>query len=209
MKQTYRKENSPHRVGVPKDKEGKLMRKQNLTMVTMFGALLAVLPASAATIATNTVVDGWFGFEFVGQSFTTPAGGPWNHITFNFFGSGTAVAEGTLYIFTSAFTGGPADLSRSTPLAMSTGVSNGAYMFDPAFTLPPNTTYYAYSDWPWPTVSFSSHGGGMFIAGDQVPSFQAYPGASADFLVSGEVVADLFVRALGDISTQLALGGID
>src|SRR5262249_10819413 len=72
--------------GVPKDKEGKLMRKQNLTMVTMFGALLAVLPASAATIATDVVNGSMGGINFPGQSFTTPAGGPWNHITFNFIG---------------------------------------------------------------------------------------------------------------------------
>src|SRR5262245_59696837 len=142
MKQTYRKENSPHRVGVPKDKEGKLMRKQNLTMVTMFGVLLAVLPASAATIATHT--DGNDVFKYIpGQSFTTPAGGPWNHITFNFFTpTGTATAGGTLYIFTSPYTGTPEDLSSSTTyLAKSTGVSNGAYMFDPTtVTLQPNTT---------------------------------------------------------------------
>src|SRR5262245_28084407 len=61
--------------GVPKDKEGKLMRKQNLTMGTMFGALRAVLPASAATIATHTGGNDTKELTFVGQSFTPPAGG--------------------------------------------------------------------------------------------------------------------------------------
>src|SRR5215813_15598384 len=127
------------------------MRKQNLTMMTMYGALLAVLPASdAVTIATHAGAGPVLNVNvFPGQSFTTPAGGPWNHITFNFFSDNsdtTAVAAGTLYIFKSAFTGTPADLNSSTPLAKSPGVSNGAYMFDPAFTLQPNMTYYAYSD---------------------------------------------------------------
>src|SRR5262245_19697559 len=84
--------------GVPKDKEGKLMRKQNLTMMTMFGALLAVLPAGAVTIATHTGGSTEHEFLIVGQSFTTPAGGPWNHITFNFFSDNagtTATAVGT------------------------------------------------------------------------------------------------------------------
>src|SRR5262249_13867971 len=93
------------------------MRKQNLTMVTMFGALLAVLPASAATIATDTIEQGYIKGIGVcyGQSFTTPASGPWNHITFSFFSPGmTATAFGTLYIFNSAYTGTPADLSLST-----------------------------------------------------------------------------------------------
>src|SRR5262245_1264213 len=176
--------------GVPKQ-EGKLMRKQNLTMMTMFGALLAVLPARAVTIATHTggistVNDGSF---FVGQSFTTPAGGPWNHITFNFFSDNagmTATADGTLYIFNSAYTGTPADLSLSRPLAKSTGVSNGAYIFDPAFTLEPNMTYYAYSDtnmlgFPGVQIAADSSGSGLVLAFFESDFVESLGGDSADF----------------------------
>src|SRR5262249_2120377 len=191
-----------------KDKEGKLMRKRNLTMVTMFGVLLAVLPASAATIATHT--DGNARFRgFPGQSFTTPAGGPWNHITFNFLANDrTAQAAGTLYIFTSAFNGSPNDLSTSTPLAKSTGVTNGVYMFDPAtVTLQPNITYYTYSDTFSASIQEDLSGSGGFGVTFQDEFFQG-ESDSLDFSVSGEV-ADLFVRTLGDISAALTSGGID
>jgi len=147
----------------------------------------------------------------VGQSFTTPAGGPWNHITFNFFSDNsdtTAVAAGTLYIFKSAFTGTPADLSLSTFLAKSTGVSNGAYMFDAAFTLQPNMTYYAYSDSTIATLALDSSGSGVYLTPPKPGYSFLADSYSADFLVSGEV-ADLFLRTLGDISAALASGGID
>ena len=97
------------------------------------------------TTSVNTVGD------VPGQSVTTPDGGPWNNITFNFYGDiGATVpaAEGNLFILTQEYLGSPSDLSSATPgfLAESTGISGGVYLFDPAVTLQGSTQYFFYAD---------------------------------------------------------------
>ena len=88
----------------------------------MFGALLGgTLMANAATITSSTAVS-QLGQLIPGQSVTTPAGGPWNNITFNFFSdfAGTPAAAGTLFLLSqedSIFNAGataPQNLSSST-----------------------------------------------------------------------------------------------
>ena len=106
-----------------------------------FAALAAALPARATTLADYTAGTTDSGGDF-GLAFTTPSGGPWDEITFNFFAvdGTTLVAAGTAYLFTSAYTGSPTGLSSASYLAASTGVSSNVYDFSATFTLQPGTT---------------------------------------------------------------------
>jgi uncharacterized protein (TIGR03437 family) len=110
--------------------------------------------------------------SFVGQSFTTPGGGPWTSITFTFFSDQgqTPGAAGTAYLFSQPYSGTPGDLTgllggphssavsarradqaHVAPagfLGASAGISGGAYVFGPSVTLQSNTAYYLYVDAP-------------------------------------------------------------
>jgi hypothetical protein len=99
--------------------------------------------AQAETIAQSTGGATPSSEAFFGQGLTTPSGGTWNNVKFNFFSDtgSTPTAAGTLYIFTSQYNGAPAGLSVSGFLAKSTGISSGMYVFDPSLTLLPNTQY--------------------------------------------------------------------
>lgn len=118
-------------------------------MLTKLASILLAtsLLASAATIASNTSTNATTsGFNFAaGQSVTTPAGGPWNNITFNLVdSSGGAFGIGFLYLLTQSYAGTPADLSSSTPgfVAISNAHSAGMWLFDPSVTLQGSTTYH-------------------------------------------------------------------
>jgi hypothetical protein len=114
-------------------------------------ALLCAAPASAQTIVQNVGGDGSNDSDqWRGQSFTTPAGGPWNNIRFNQFAADnpavTPFAVGTGYLLSQEYLGTPAGLSNAVPgfLAQSTGIVGGAWMFPSALTLQPNTEYWFY-----------------------------------------------------------------
>jgi hypothetical protein len=151
-----------------------------------FAALAAALPARATTLAQYTAGtssdSGWFGLAF-----TTPSGGPWDEITFNFFATNgtTPVAAGTAYILSSAYTGDPGALSSASYLAASTGVSGNVYDFAAGFTLQPGTTYYIYEDTSI-TIGLNFSGGGSYYGG----AGSAFPfdleGGNPDFQVSGD-----------------------
>jgi hypothetical protein len=86
-----------------------------------------------------------------GQSATTTTGGPFDHITFNFYSdvAGTMpTARGDLFILTQEYLGTSSGLSSSTPgfLAESTGISGGVYQFDSSVTLMGGTQYFFYAD---------------------------------------------------------------
>jgi hypothetical protein len=120
-----------------------------------FAATLSVSIASAQTIvqvtsgtATST--------QFFGESFTTPSGGPWNNITFNFYATpavgvtpaSTPTAVGNAFLLTQQYLGTPAALSASTPgfVAESTSIAGGMYIFAAGVTLSPNTQYWIYEN---------------------------------------------------------------
>ena len=111
---------------------------------------------SATTGATGSLLDGgWFG-----ESFTTPGGGAWNNITFNFYSdldATTPYALGTLYLFDQVFTGVPSTLSSSDVgfIANATSVVNNVWIFDPSIVLQPNTQYAVYSDTPFSAGSIT------------------------------------------------------
>src|SRR5665213_2138965 len=94
--------------------------------------------------------------EDLGESFTTPGGGPWNDIAFNFFSdvpAATPLAGGDAFLFTQEYLGTPAAMSSATPgfLAASTSVAGGKYIFDPSVLLNPGTEYWLYVDTPLQT----------------------------------------------------------
>ena len=124
--------------------------KMRVVCAVMFGALLGgTLMANAATITSSTAVS-QLGQLIPGQSVTTPAGGPWNNITFNFFSdfAGTPAAAGTLFLLSqedSIFNAGataPQNLSSSTAgyIAQSQSISGGVYVFAPSLVLQPSTS---------------------------------------------------------------------
>ncbi len=109
----------------------------------------AAAPAHAALIVENTAgtqVSALFGLW--GQSFTTPTGGTWNSIKFNFFnGSNAPVAAGGLYALSQSYAGAPNALSSSTPgfLGFTNVISGGQWQFS-GLTLNANTQYFFYMD---------------------------------------------------------------
>ena len=102
--------------------------------------------ASADTIASNgSGGNGTSGNAF-GQSVTTPGGGPWSDIIFNFYtSSSNPYANGSLYLLDHQYLGTPANLSSQTNLGVGTA-SGGTWTFDPSVTLQPGSTYWFYMD---------------------------------------------------------------
>jgi hypothetical protein len=162
-------------------------------------ALVAVLGSShafAGVIVQNvsgpgTDVDN----AFLGQSFTTPSGGPWDDITFNFFSNfpaTTPTAAGTAFLLSQQYLGTPSNLSSSTPgfLGESTGITGGMYVFPTTLELQPGIQYFVFENGALP-----AHTGGNTIPGGQeyfTPFASldfAAQGTSANFSVSGTVAA--------------------
>ena len=126
------------------------------------GPMLCVTTAHAGTIvANNSCLCGYFtpGVQSIGQSLTTPVGGPWNAIAFNFYDTvinsnggavalGPALAYGDLYLLSQSYTGLPSGLSSSTPgfIADTSTISSGEWIFGSAVTLQGSTQYYFYTD---------------------------------------------------------------
>ncbi|HLH16860.1 MAG TPA: Ig-like domain repeat protein [Bryobacteraceae bacterium] len=153
-----------------------------------------------------------------------PNATPWTGITFNFFSDQglTPVASGKAYLFSMPYTGTPGGLAALTNpagtsasamanaklrakkgaardaaagfVAVSTGISGGAYVFPPAVTLQPGATYYLYVDtaaggFPGGIATGGSIAGGVgFAAGGAAAAFAPMAG-SANFRVNGVAVA--------------------
>jgi len=134
---------------------------------------------------------------FYGQSFTTPAGGPWNNVTFNFLTpTATPYAIGAAYIFTSAYSGTPSGLSSSSFLAESTSISAGQWVFDPTFVMQPNTQYFVYEDGTIPagSIRIDNHqfGTGQLYSAlppTIAPTFAGLSTAAVNFQLSGATLA--------------------
>src|SRR5262245_5631463 len=126
-----------------------MRRRICLSAITVF--LLTATAALADTIVQNAGGISGNNVGFYGQSLITPAGAPWNNITFNFLAAGNAPqAAGALYLLSTEYLGTPAGLSSSTAgfIAQSlfVGEGTGAWMFAPGVTLLPSTTYFLYSN---------------------------------------------------------------
>lgn len=122
----------------------------------VLGAVVTSYSTPGATAANSS--------RNIGQSVTTPAGGSFSELTFNFFEAGflaggafseeAPFAEGELFLLTQEYLGTADDLSISTPgfLASTTALQpEGAgleWVFDSGVTLQPATQYYLYAKNP-------------------------------------------------------------
>src|SRR5690242_7666954 len=98
----------------------------------MRGKLIATIVVSAAffhpfaiwadVVREQLIQSGGAGTFALGQSLMTPAGGPWNNLTFNWFDTGgtpnlgvpSPIATGTLFLLNQEYLGTPAALSAAT-----------------------------------------------------------------------------------------------
>jgi hypothetical protein len=181
---------------------------KQLMAVALFGAL--AFTAQAGPIVQY--LNGTFSFAPgapEGESFTTPGGGPWNSILFNFYSdipAATPVAPGTAFLLSMAYAGSPSALSNATPGFIASSISNagGIYMFNSAATLQPNTQYWIFTN----AVARMS---GSITAGTPAQSqytgdpFVNFPSQVLNFTVSGaQVVPEPSAWAL----TGMALCGL-
>jgi hypothetical protein len=128
----------------------------------------------------------------VGQSVTTPTGGPWHSITFNFYDFGSnPFATGNLYLLDQAYAGTPAALSSSTTGYIGTGTaSGGVWTFDPSVTLQASTQYFFYLDTvPGTTLQSDSAngyaGGRLYVAGSTASNYFSSAGDDLNFTLEG------------------------
>ena len=162
-------------------------------MATMLGRLLYLAGVMALCVSGNawagiitqntsgteaTVLSGFFD----GQSVTTPTGGPWDDIGFNFeqclTPSGTSClsttnvpfALGGVYLLTQIYDGLPSGLSSATPgfMAYTNTIAGGVWTFAPSVTLNPSTQYFFYMDTAFngPEVVYSEanpYAGGQYF----------------------------------------------
>jgi len=122
--------------------------------VAVFAALS--LTSRAATLSENQSGSTLSGFVYFGVPLTTPAGGPYDHLSFFFFGTGpviTPLANGTLFLLSKPYNSDqnandtPFNLSSSTDgYIAQAAASGGVYQFTTSVTLQGNTAYYFYSN---------------------------------------------------------------
>lgn len=157
---------------------------------------------------------------YVGQSFTTPSGGPWNNVTVDFFSNSTSTtpeATGDLYLLNQPYTGTPPNLSSSTPgfLAEATTltVAGGGqeHSFATSVQLASSTQYFVYEDAPTPASTFyfdtSGSGGQTYYQSPNSTTGFSSPPVEANFLVQGTVAtpepASLTLFTVGGVGLLL------
>jgi hypothetical protein len=138
----------------------------------MFGRLICLVGFMALFVSENAVADIiaqntsftnatiLTGFSD-GQSVTTPTGGPWDNIQFNFeqctnpsgtsclsTTTNTPFALGDLFLLSQIYDGLPSALSSATPgfIAEATTTTGGVWTFAPGVTLDSGTQYFFYMD---------------------------------------------------------------
>jgi PEP-CTERM motif len=166
--------------------------KRSLLVLTAL-ALLGTAQVQATTIVQDTSGSTSSRFQFFwGQSFTTPTGGPWSSVTFNFYDLTLApYAAGTGYLFTAAYAGTPANLASAGAVAVSAPADGAVYSFGPGFRLQPGTQYFFYEDAPMRLLGGGTDaiGGTSVFTQNGTGTFVSAGGQNANFKVSGTVAA--------------------
>jgi hypothetical protein len=147
---------------------------RQVVLIMLVSASFASADVIVQNLAGTSVCGLTVCANFFGQSFTTPTGGPWDELTFNFYSDFPAVtplAAGTAFLLTEQYLGTPSALSTHTSgfLAESTGISGGRYTFSPRLEVLPRTTYWVYEN-----EGFGPSGG------TTVPGEIAYSAGSAN-----------------------------
>jgi hypothetical protein len=134
-----------------------MMLRRALVSALAVGVFAALSVTSRAATLTQITSGGFSGGQvFWGVPLTTPAGGPYDHITFSFFGTGqvlSPLANGTLFLLSKPYNAAqnnadtPSNLSSSTDgYIAQAAASGGIYTFNTSLTLQGNTAYYFYSN---------------------------------------------------------------
>jgi hypothetical protein len=158
------------------------------------------------SVGTSSTVSTGF---YIGESLTTPTGGPWDDIDFNFVqctaangmnqctGSTNPYALGGIYVLTQAYGGTPAGLSSSTPgfVAFTNSITAGAWTFAPSVTLDSSTQYFFYMDTAFSGAELEYSNGGP-----------AYPGGGA-YQAGGGNCNDVDYCTVGGVVMQFDLTG--
>jgi len=184
------------------------MKNTVLVSICLFAVLVSMpLPADTITqhVGGNVVSDTGYWW---GVTFQTPTGGPWDKLTFNFYGETTITpdAAGTLYLLSQPFTGVPNALSSTAPgfIASTSTIVGGEWVFNSSLTVQPGTQYYLFAD-----QQMVIEGGGTdvattrnyFTTDPNTTYLVSSPGSGQpDFLFAGTVVPEpslLRLTALG------------
>lgn len=160
-------------------------------------------------------------FSF-GQSVTTPTGGPWTNIRFNFvinesgqlFDPNGTGAIGTLFLLSQSYTGPAAALSNATPgfLASTSTIDGGVWQFASDVILQPETQYFFYmpsalgpTQVLWRNLNNPLAGGESFQAFSG-QNYSAQPNFDQVFALQGDVAGVPEPRSVTLTAAGLALG---
>jgi hypothetical protein len=187
------------------------MREKLIAVVAASAAFFYALSSWADVINQQLIQFGGAGNFALGQSLVTPAGGPWNNLTFNWFDTGgtpnpgvpNPIATGTLFLLSQEYLGTPAALSAASAgyIAQSQSIAGGMYLFNANVVIQPNTMYFFYTNQTVPNNS----GDGNLITGSAYSStggiYTILPnGADARFRLQGRVTPEpsgILLAALG------------
>jgi hypothetical protein len=199
------------------------MRGKTIATILTCAMLFHPSVTRADVVREQLVQSGGAGTAALGQSLTTPIGGPWNNLTFNWFDTGgtpnagvpNPIATGTLFLLNQEYLGTPGALSAATPgyIGQSQIIAGGMYWFSSSLIIQPNTTYFFYTNQTVPNNS----GDGDVIAGSAYGdigsggTYVSFNGIDARFRLQGSVIPEpsgmlLIVMALavGLLSTRRA-----
>lgn len=165
--------------------------------LTAAAVLIGLTAPARAGVLINFTGGATTDNQAPGQSFTTPAGGPYHDIKFNWYNESGPTAVGTLYILTSSYAGTPAALSSSTPgfVGASTSIVGNEYIFNTAVTLLGGTQYYAYTDSQMSYLRSVAGDGDLYTGGNRwraTSTGAAFASVAADaqFRLSGAAVPE-------------------
>jgi hypothetical protein len=172
------------------------MTRLRAGLLALAVVLAGVGQAKAEVIASFTASAGQGPSGFYAQVLTTPNGGAWDHLTFNYFSDSpatTPAAAGHVFLLTQSYTGTPAALSSGTPgfVAESMFASGGVWTFAPDVPINSNTEYFFYADSslvPSVAASVVPGTGGIFLSMSSGSDF-SFDFNTLAFLLQGDPLA--------------------